>query len=265
MTNIKASTLRPGLLVSLKTSVAGNVSYLRQDIDKNYKTEEGQQKAKWETERTITDPVEYEAAQKVRNKISAIIRGVCANSAFGLLCPESDADKLDAAIKESIALADAFNDVATITRVKVYVLPARIAQDDVSAMQAINSEVSELMETMQQGIANVNAKQVREATSRLRSVGMMLSPDMQARVQLAMDAAKSAARQIVKAGEQAAQQIDQSAIRRIAEQRTAFLDLDDVKEVAAPTQRAVSVDFDTAKNETEIKARSVSSPQLELE
>src|SRR5580704_12554363 len=94
------STLRPGLLVSLKTSLSGNVRYDKRDIEREHTTETGEARAKWETERVISDPDEYERAQKVRGKAGSVIRGICAISAFGLLCPETDADKLERAMSE---------------------------------------------------------------------------------------------------------------------------------------------------------------------
>ena len=84
---MEVSTLRNGLLVSLKTSVTGNVSYIKRDIETDHVTEDGHLAAKWETERTIVDPGEHEAAIKVRSKARALVTGVCVASAFGLLCP----------------------------------------------------------------------------------------------------------------------------------------------------------------------------------
>ena len=48
---MQTNTIRPGLLVSLKTTVRGNVSYQHTDIEPEHLTETGQQLAKWETER----------------------------------------------------------------------------------------------------------------------------------------------------------------------------------------------------------------------
>lgn len=265
MTSIKASTLRPGLLVSLKTSLTGNVAYQRLITERDHTTADGKRKEKWETERTINDPVEHEAAVKVRGKVSSLIRGVCAHSAFGLLCPEGDADKLDSAVREARELCEAFNSVAKLTRVSVYVIAGRIAPDDVEAVKAINSEMRDLMSAMENGIKNLDAKMVREAANKARSVGMMLSPEMQARVQLAIDTARASARQIVKAGEQASLEIDKRAIRKIREQRTAFLDLDEGKEIAAPQQSATAVDFEPDSSKPEISAASQKFAALELE
>src|SRR5260221_4374072 len=96
---LQAQTLRPGLLVSLKTSLDGNVKYRSVDIVADHVTAEGERRAKWETERTIQDPAEYERAVKARSKARAIITGVCAPSSFGLLCPEFQRDKLTAAVE----------------------------------------------------------------------------------------------------------------------------------------------------------------------
>src|SRR5215831_16187739 len=231
---MQTSTLRPGLLVSLKTSIRGNIRYDHRDIEREHLTEDGRQLAKWETERTISDPLEYEAATKVRSKVRSIVSSVCANSAFGLLCPEKSTDDLDNAIAEARRLTDEFNATAKLTRVRVYVIAGRIAPDDVEAVRAINSEVRDLLANMADGIRNLDVKAVRDTANRARDIGRMLTPDAQARIQTAIDAARSTARQIVKAGEQAAQEIDQRTIRRITEARTAFLDLEPVAEVAVP-------------------------------
>src|SRR5580765_135900 len=88
MSAINTSTLRPGLLVGLSTSISGNVRYRTQTLEEEHLTEDGAEAARWETERTITDPAEYEAAKKARSKARNSIVRVCAASAFGLLCPE---------------------------------------------------------------------------------------------------------------------------------------------------------------------------------
>jgi hypothetical protein len=259
---MQTSTLRPGLLISLKTAIRGNVSYQHRDIEPEHLTEDGQQQVKWETERTITDPAEYEAAAKVRNKVRTVISGVCVRSAFGLLCPEKSTDNLDAALAEARRLADEFNAAAKLTRVNVYVIAGRIAPDDLEAMRAINSEASDLLTTMVEGVRNLDVKAVRDAADRARDIGRMLSPDMQARIGTAIDAARDAARKIVKAGEQAAQEIDQRTIRRITEARTAFLDLDPALDVAAPAVEGRAIDLEPT---SEINSVPASPVAFELE
>jgi hypothetical protein len=241
---LNTSTLRPGLLVALSTSVRGNVSYAKQTIEADHTTPEGERRARWETERTIVDPVEHEAAALARGKASNVIRRVCAQSAFGLLCPEAESDKLAGAIAEARRIQDAFNATAKVTRLSVNVMTGRIAPDDVEAVKAINSEIRDLMDDMQEGLANLDVKKVREAARRAKSVGQMLSPDATARVQVAIDLARASATAINKAGEQVAVEVDRSTIRRIAEQRTAFLDIDtDGKEIAAPVTTGRAIDL----------------------
>ena len=241
---INTSTLRPGLLVSLKTTVSGNVHYSRQTIESEHITDEGEAKSAWETERTVTDPKEHEAAIKVRSKARSLVSAVCASSAFGLLCPENAEPELESAIAEARRLADAFNAEATLSRISVYVMTGRIAQDDVEAVRAINSEVRDLMADMSKGIETLNVDTVRAAASKAKQLGSMLSPEAEARVQIAIDTARSSARQIVKAGEQASQEIDRRAIRKITEARTAFLDMDEADEIAVPTVEARGIDLE---------------------
>ena len=75
----------------------------------------------------LADPVEYEAAQKIRSKVCTVIRATCVQSSFGLLCPEKSADNLESAIVEARRLADEFNVAAKLTRVDIRVLIGRIA------------------------------------------------------------------------------------------------------------------------------------------
>lgn len=240
---IQTSTLRPGLLVSMKTSVVGNIRYDKEVITPAHETEQGHQEATWQTTRIIADPEEHDNAKKARSKAATLVRGVCAQSAFGLLCPESDADRLADAIAKAREIVNGFNEVALLTRISIYVITGRIAPDDVEAIKAINSEIKDLMTAMEAGIQNLDVKAVREAASRAKEVGAMLSADAQARVQIAVEAAREAAKKIVKAGETAAIEVDRTTIRKIAEMRTAFLDFDDAKEVASPTveQRALDL------------------------
>lgn len=259
---LKASTLRPGLLVSLKTSQTGNTQYVKRTIEANHLTKDGKAKAKWETLRVISDPAEHERACQVRSKARATISGVCANSAFGLLCPESNADELEAAIVEARQLVEDFNSEAKLSRVHIYVVTGRIAPDDVEAVRAINSEVRELLDDMKEGIKNLDVKAVREAAGRARSIGMMLSPDAQARITVAIEAARKTARAMVKAGEQAAQEIDRRTLRTISESRTAFLDLDDEKEIADVKATARALDLAPESN---VKSPRVKSRAIEME
>lgn len=243
---MKTSTLRPGLLVSLKTSISGNVSYSKEIIESDHVVETGEKVAEWQTRRVVADPKEHDAAREARGKASRLIRSCCTLSAFGLLCPESAKENLDKAIREARDIADQFNETATLTRVYVYVIVGRIAPDDVEAVKAINSEVRELLEEMERGLRNFDVKLIRESASKAKSVGNMLSPEAGARVAVAVEAARASAKKIVLAGDTAARELDVVAIRAITESRTAFLDLDEGKEIAAPIVPAAALDLTPA-------------------
>jgi hypothetical protein len=238
------STLRPGLLVSLNTSVAGNVQYDKRELEADHLTEDGKRRARWETERVIEDPEEHARALKVRNKCLSLIRLVCVRSAFGLLCAEIDEPKLRSALREAQRLAEEFNETAKLNRVKIHTIIGRVAADDVEAVKAINSEISQLMRNMETGIEKLDVKAVREAAAEAKNRAQMLSPDAAARVQTAIDLARQAATRIKAAGEAAAIEIDRATIARIAEQRTAFIDLDDAAPIQKPTVSARTLDLE---------------------
>lgn len=254
-----ATTLRPGYLIGLKTSVRGNVSYRKETIEAEHRTRSGAEKAKWQTERTIDDPEEFKKANQVRMKARGIILSVCAQSAFGALCPENKLEQLKLAIKDAQREADRFNRRAQLTRVSVYVISGRIARDDVEAARAINSEVRDLLRTMKEGIEGLDVTAVRNAANRARSLGSMLSPEAADKLKGAVSTVRGAARKIVKAGEAAAQEIDREALRAIAQARTAFLDIDtgDEAEIATPDAEAREIDLHTEEE--------VPAPEAEAE
>lgn len=235
-------TLRPGLLVSLKTSLVGNVVYRTLDIDADHVTEEGTRRAKWETERTIQDPAEYERGIKARSKARSLVTAICAPSSFGLLCPESQAEALKDAIEAARDVAELFNVSATMTRVQVFAIVGRVAADDAEAVRAINSELRDLLDQMENGVRKLDASAIRDAANKARALGAMLSDNASERVKNAIETARKTAREIVKAGEAATIEVDQATIAAIENARTAFLDIGDETEIgnvdAAP-ERAV--------------------------
>lgn len=252
-----ATTLRPGLLVAVSTSIKGNVSYRKRELEAEQIDIEGTLKAKWETEKTIKDAAEHDAASKVRNRARNLIGSVCAATAFGFLCPESAAGELNKAISDARDLCAEFNAKANLSRVSFYVITGRVAPDDVEAVKAINSEVRQLLADMTAGVEKLDVKVIRDAADKAKQIGSMLSPDAQARITVAIEAARATAKKIKAAGETAAQEVDRRTLLALTEARTAFLDLEDGVELATPTTAARAVDF---APEVVTKAKPVKSP-----
>ncbi len=247
MTNI--STLRPGLLVAIKTSIVGNVSYTTRDIERDH-AEGAARIAKWETERKVADAEEHEAAIKARGTAIHTVRRLCAVTAFGCLCPEDRAADLSKAIDEARATVDAFNASATITRIRIYVIAGRIAPDDVEAVRAIRAELAAVMGEMERGVASLTPQAIRDSARRANELAEMLTESSRKQVDEAVTAARATATAIikaVKAGEQAAIAVDEIVLKKIAATRTSFIDLDNVDAVIAqPVVAARSVDLEAA-------------------
>jgi len=239
---MQTSTLRPGLLVAVTTSIRGNVRYRTTDLGTTT-TVDGAEESRWETERHVTDKAEQERASKARSAARSLVQSACAQSAFGLLCPESKREDLEAAIGGARAIVDQFNSDATVTRVAFNVLCGRIAPDDAEAIKAINAEMSDLMERMAEGMRNLDVTVIRDACNRAKAVGTMLIPEMQQRIQGAIDVARKTARDAVKAAEIGAQEVDRAAIARIQEARTAFLDLDEQAPIGEVEHAGRSLDL----------------------
>lgn len=222
--------LKPGILVSLKTTVRGGITYERVGLAAEAGTD-GASVARWETTRIIDDPDEYSRANQVRTAASSVIRKVCTKTTFGLLCSEAMEAELTAAMAKARALCDEFNATATTTSVRVFTIKGRIASTDEEAARAIASEVTLLLEDMQRGIKEADPKKIREAANKARELGSLLGPEQSEKVAKAVETARSAARAIVrrveKAGEDAKLVIQELTVAPIEVARFAFLDMED--------------------------------------
>jgi len=250
------ATIRPGLLIALKSTVSGGVSYQRVDLEHQDTAEKAV--AKWETTRVIEDPVEHDKAVKARGKALAEIRKLCSATSFGLLCPLESEGELDAAVVRARQIVDEHNEAATFTRVQVYVLKGRIAESDEEAARAIGQEISGLVAEMSAGIDKLDPAAIRDAANKARSMAAMLGDDQQAAVEGAIEQARKAARQIVKRvqkeGEAAAIVLADVQRGAIEKARIAFLDLDGdhMTSTALPAvqqQRFADLDLSVADKE----------------
>lgn len=229
--------LKPGYLVSLKTSVKGGIHYFRRDVEADHLRADGQKIAKWETTRAIENPEEFEKAIRWRNKARSLVISACVPSAFGLLCPTDRRAELDKAIEDAHSVVNSFNREAVDSRIEVFVLMGRVAQDDEEAARAIASEVRDLLDEMRAGIDAANPEKIREAANKARTMNAMLSDDAAGKVTAAISEARLAARAITKrvgkAGEEAAKVVAEVSVKAIKSARFAVLDLpSDTVEVA---------------------------------
>lgn len=244
---MQTSVLKPGFLVSLKTGLRGGITYNRQELDPDHVDENGARVATWQTTREIPDPAEFERATGARSRARAAVAAVCCPSSFGLLCPTSKEPDLQAAIARARDIVREHNASAAQTQIEVYVLVGRVASDDAEAARAIGSEVRGLLEAMRAGIAAADPSAIREAATRAKNLGGMLSPDVSGQVSAAIVEARAAARAIAKrvqkAGELAADVVAQCSTTRIESARFSFLDFDaqDTATPEAPAARGIDL------------------------
>jgi hypothetical protein len=246
---MRTSFLKPGLLVSLKTSVQGGVRYYRRDLaappESDGASEGGATVTAWETTRITSDADEHDRAIKARGRASRIIRACCRETAFGLMCaPESETD-LGNAIDRATAIVDAFNADAKFTRIRVSAIRGRIAETDEQAARAIAGEVADLIEGMTRGIDALDAKAIRDAATRAQVIGAMLEPREAEAVGAAIKAAREAAtkitKRIAKDGATAATVLAEIQRGALDKARIMFLDLDTPAAPAGDAMPAVDL------------------------
>jgi hypothetical protein len=241
--SIRVSTLKPGLLVHINTSIKGNVSYFKTEGETLIR-DDGSEYTDWETERTIKDPKEQKLATEIRSKARWIVSAVCVPTEHGLLCPQDNRAALDEAFDKATALCVEFNRTSKTTRLKFNALAGFIADDDVKAMKAINSEVRDLINEMKTGIENCDVERVRDAAQRTKKIANMMPAQLQERIDTLVKDVRAQAKRLVEAGEQAATAIDAATLNKLASARTAFLDIEDaapVGEAADTTGRALDL------------------------
>ena len=267
---MNTSILRPGLLVSLKTSVRGGVRYEKVTLDAERVVADTTRVARWETTRTIKDAEEHKRAATVRSKAGSLIWATCCPSAFGLLCPLANEDKLRVAIEEAQALANEHNKTALHTRVEVFVITGRVADNDEQAARAISSEVRSMMDAMEAGVRAASPTAIREAANKARALSGMLSPDVQGKVTAAIAEVRAIARDIVqrvgKDGEQAAKVVEGLKLEKLNDARFSALDFDGGEEagdaLAMPVAaRALELGGDEP---TDAPKAAVAAPAIDL-
>jgi len=272
---METSVLKPGLLVSLKTSINGGADYQRTEIERDHTTADGAREARWETRRIILDPAEYEAAIVARSKARGAVLSACRNTGFGLLCPTAEADNLQTAIDVARGIAEEFNATAKRTTVSIYVITGRIAADDAEAARAISSEVRELLNDMEAGIKRADPEAIREAANKARVLGGMLTEGASIKVNAAVDEARKAASLIIKrvekAGELAEKVVVALSTASISAARFAFLDIDMPQAAPVVTEQPATREVDlpecAAQADTSLDFTApvaVSGPELEL-
>lgn len=244
MSDLDKSTVRPGLLVSLKTVLQGNVKYLKTELEEDHPIDDGGRKARWETERTIANAQEHEDAVKVRGRCRTVILSVCAKSNFGFLCSIEKQKLLEEAVIEARRLAENFNATSSLSKIGVFVLVGELVANEVEAARAINFEVRGLIDSMEQGIKRLDVKQIRDAALRAKNLGSMLTDSANEKLDVAIKAARKVATAITKQGEVASSEIDQQTITTLADARTAFLDLDAADDLDGPVFEAQAPEID---------------------
>lgn len=256
------TTLRPGLLVGLKTSIKGNVKYNKKDLGTHL--EGATERARWEQERTTKDAAEQAAAVEVRSKARRFIEAVCSRTDFGLLCPKIAKPDLDKAIVEARAVCAAFNATSKFTKVRFGAVTGTIAQDDLQAARELRKEISELLGDMKEGLEQLDLETVRNAATRAKQLGQLLTPEAATRVQMAVDQARALARKIAKAGDNGASAIEAGTIARLKEARGSFLDLEPVDQGSTFTPTTVGRGVDLLPKEEQEASPSAPAALLEL-
>lgn len=237
--------LKPGILVSLKTHSRGNRSYTKQELERAHIAENGAERSRWNTTKVVFSPEEAKEASRVASAARYLITKLCADTAHGPLCPSERREELYAAIAEARTMVSDFNATAVFSHLEVNVICGEVIADDVEAARSLFSETAQLMTQMQEALEQLDTKRVQALCSKALNMGQMLSPEANADIVAAVNAARIARKKIVAAGEAVVVQIDRQAIEAIGVARTSFLDFGMETDIEVEREHVGrAVDFD---------------------
>lgn len=262
----KTSVIRPGILVSLKTELRGGAQYIAEEL--GHERDGAQDVAEWKTKRIISDVEEYDRAKKARTEARGKILPLCIPTAFGLICPTARAEELEQAIREAREVCEDFNESSSYTQVRVYVLRGTIASSDEEATKAVADEVANLLAQMEAGVRGGDVETVRKAALKAKQIGQVLDEAQGKKVAAAVEAARKAAREIVrrveKDGEDVAKVIREQNMAAVEMARFSFLDIAEAGEKQSERKAAPQRQLDTTVSATKV-TKEKRNVQLELE
>lgn len=239
--------IRPGILVTLSTSIEGGIQYERIDL-KAERADDGALIEEWETQKTTEDPEEYEEAVKVRQKVRSLVKSCCVWTPFGMICPHDEVANLDRAFREAAERVEAFNADAQTCRVVYRSLRGEIAEDQVESIQSIREHVGALVSEMQSALRDGDVASIRDCASQATQMGRLLEQDSDARGLLgrAVKAARSAAREIVrkveKQGDSLVSVLNEANLSAVSQARFVFLEADALERPVSPKLDATEYD-----------------------
>jgi hypothetical protein len=246
-------TLKPGLLVSIRTRHQGGVKYDRVDLTADASVvSDKAEVSRWETTKIVDDVEEFDRASKVAGKCGSLIRAICAYSEFGYLCRADREAELDEAIADARRRAEDFNASAKTTRVSVFALKGRIAESDAEAAKAVGADLLALIEGMQTGVQTMNVKDIRDAANKARKLVTMVDEATAKRVKDAVDQARDIATELRKKLDNGASGVAEATeyvqavdLTALASARAVFLDLEEpVGRVVAAVPMGSEIDID---------------------
>jgi hypothetical protein len=228
--------IRPGYLISLKTSIQGGPRYTHNPLESSAASSDGPEIEKFITTKTTEDPEEYKRAVKLRGKARGLVESVLIPSDFGLLCLKAKKERYDEALKEAKEYIEFFNNTSRTCHIAIRSIAGEIVESDTEANQSIVGELRDLLTTVQNGVTEMDVKKIRAAADKLKDVGAMLDEDNQRKVVGAVKEAREVANQIAKMARKKATDIGDYVqtikLKAVDEARFTFLDMDGPAEVS---------------------------------
>ena len=189
--------LRPGLMIALQSRCKGGVEYELEESETLMEGEKLTQKRK--STKTVFDLEEHERAVKIRGKALYEIRKCCVKTPFSLLCPNEREAELDVGVEKAQTMVREFNSTSTHTKISLYVMKAILMGNDEETVRGVAAEMRQLLSEMSAAVEKLDPEAIRETIQKANELSQMFQENEKEKVSLAIELARSAAREITKA------------------------------------------------------------------
>lgn len=204
--SIKSSEMRECFLVAAKISVRGGIKYSH--ANEQTETEGSKETAKWETTRRLDDKAEYAKAQSIRNRFNRAVRGLGVDSPIGIIVPMDRDDLIQDMDQEWSALVSDFNLGSRFSTIRMDLEKFEIKGENMRAMENVLGSMRETLSDLRDALEAADYDEVRDVVKRMRGYISVLPDQEAATMQLAIDDARTQAREIRKALVRKGEQIE---------------------------------------------------------
>lgn len=194
-----------GYIIATEFGASGGVHYERPSAGREVRETRGGRGRleRYETTKRIDDLESVAMSNQIVNRAYYLVEKFCTRTPLGYYCPAERLTDLDRAMEEVTETAQLFNDCQRdeggARRVTVALYPLRLAMDDRRAAVRLSETVRERLRAVTDALRAGDVKATENALDRCRNLEGLATGVQREAIQVALDSARDAKRQLAEA------------------------------------------------------------------